>query len=335
MLIVGVAVLALLAAGGTAVAVEWGGWSSPTDTAGSNSGAAPLSGSVAVSPDGKRVYASSPAHNEVTVIGTLPAGARPTAVAVSPDGRRVYVANGASNTVTVLDAATAIADATFVTGMSDIDTLVADTTGHRLYLISHLTGVVKALDPATGAVLHDYGHPGDAGGVTVSPDGSRLYAIWGTTNSIAAVDSATGRDITTMPIQVMSDTSGRKTAKRNLTVSPDERRLYAADPGSDTVWVVDTARNQVVSRIDTGDGSEPDSVAASPDGKRIYIASSKRGKALAVDVTTGLVVGSTLQLGAGPVDAEVTSDGHWLYAITSSGVRALDTTTGQAYPVTT
>ena len=70
--------------------------------------------SVAISPNGKRVYVANALDNSVSVINVpkkkriaiFPAGAEPMAVALSPGGTRLYVANSASNSVMVFDTAT-------------------------------------------------------------------------------------------------------------------------------------------------------------------------------------------------------------------------------------
>jgi len=70
--------------------------------------------SLALSPDGRRLYVTEGGANDVAVIdlgapgvsgvaGLIPTGWYPTAVAVRPDGRQLYVVNGKSNTGPVPD----------------------------------------------------------------------------------------------------------------------------------------------------------------------------------------------------------------------------------------
>lgn len=73
---------------------------------------------LAVSPDGKTLYAALPKNRQVAVVdlgtgaiaGTLKAGRAPTVLALAPGGRRLYVANGAESTVSILS--TVLASAT-------------------------------------------------------------------------------------------------------------------------------------------------------------------------------------------------------------------------------
>ena len=69
--------------------------------------------SVAISPNGKRVFVANALDGNVAVINavrrtrtsTFPAGAEPMALVLSPAGSRLYVANSASNNVMVFDTA--------------------------------------------------------------------------------------------------------------------------------------------------------------------------------------------------------------------------------------
>jgi YVTN family beta-propeller protein len=64
-----------------------------------------------LSPNGKKLYASSGWSGAVDVIDTaknevvnsIKVGARPWGIAVTPDGRRLYAANGPSHDVSVVD----------------------------------------------------------------------------------------------------------------------------------------------------------------------------------------------------------------------------------------
>ena len=70
---------------------------------------------VAVTPDGKHVYAANLFSNSVSVIDTgsnavvgtpIPAGISPGPIAITPDGKDAYVTNAAGSNVSVIDTAT-------------------------------------------------------------------------------------------------------------------------------------------------------------------------------------------------------------------------------------
>jgi YVTN family beta-propeller protein len=65
-----------------------------------------------------------------------------------------------------------------------------------------------------------------------------------------------------------------------VAVSPDGRRAYVANMGSDSVSVIDTrAAATIGTPIAVGD--EPDGVAVSPDGTRAYV-TNRSGNSISV-----------------------------------------------------
>jgi YVTN family beta-propeller protein len=69
---------------------------------------------VKVSPDGKKVYASTGRAGTVCVLdsasgqvlNTIKVGTRPWGIVISPDGKRLFSANGPSDDISVVDLAT-------------------------------------------------------------------------------------------------------------------------------------------------------------------------------------------------------------------------------------
>src|SRR5262249_32138685 len=70
---------------------------------------------VKISPDGRKVYASTGRAGTVCaldattleVLNTIKVGARPWGIAISPDGKYLYAANGPSDDVSIVDLTTA------------------------------------------------------------------------------------------------------------------------------------------------------------------------------------------------------------------------------------
>ncbi|MFI5511700.1 beta-propeller fold lactonase family protein [Mycobacterium sp. NPDC051804] len=231
-------------------------------------GAPGLSPSIALSPDGRRLYATSKHAAAVPsgtiVVGTLtvintdnntivgspipitsppgsfyPQAGAPTSVAVSPDGTRVYVANnvGGGTSVTVINAEN---DANTVVG-SPIPVSVGafgiavSPDGSRVYVTNDdsYTGAVTVINTATNTVV---GGPIPVGslpqGVAVSPDGSRVYVVNNIDGTVSVINTTTNAVIG-QPIAV-------GLAPSNIAVSPDGRRLYVVNQTDGTVSVIDT-----------------------------------------------------------------------------------------------
>ncbi|MEV5086062.1 serine/threonine-protein kinase, partial [Streptomyces sp. NPDC056159] len=204
-LIAGVALVALAAAGG-GIYLAQSRSSGPTAPSVSSIQVGKSPGGVAVSPDGRRAYATNyfgPASVSMidtaahrTVGNPIPVGDKPQGVAVSPDGSRAYTANYGSASVSVIDTATNL------------------TVGNPI-----------------GVGDKPYG-------VAVSQDGSRAYTANSGSDSVSVIDTATNHTVGN-PIHV-----GKKPV--GVAVSPDGRRAYTANADSDSVSVIDTATNHTV-----------------------------------------------------------------------------------------
>jgi DNA-binding beta-propeller fold protein YncE len=344
--------LVLLLATAAALAAT-GALTQPAGTAGciSQTGAGPcadgraLNGppQVAVSPDGKSVYAASGASNAVvrlsrnTTTGAIsqPAGtagcisqtgAGPCAdghalsgandVAVSPDGKNVYVAS--SGAVVRLDRNT--------------------TTG----AISQPAGTAGCISE-TGAGPCADGHSIGNGTsfVTVSPDGKSVYtaSYYG---GVARLNRNTTTGALTQPAGAagcISETGAGPCVDGHalggayeVSVSPDGKSVYVASTGSYAVVRLD--RNATTGAIsqpagaagcisETGAGPCADGhalggasgVAVSPNGKSVYVGSylSNAVARLSRNTTTGAIsqpagtAGCISETGAGPC-----ADGHAL-----------------------
>jgi YVTN family beta-propeller protein len=100
--------------------------------------------------------------------------------------------------------------------------------------------------------------------------------------------------------------------------------VYVANPGTDTVSVLDPATGSVRQAIKAG--WQPVALALSPDGKRLYSADRASSSVTAIDVATGTVA-ATIAVAGGPVAlAHHPTQQHLYVACSTSGsVAVLDT----------
>ncbi len=101
---------------------------------------------------------------------------------------------------------------------------------------------------------------------------------------------------------------------------------YVANNGSDSVSVIDTANDTVVSTVPVG--SFPLGVAVSPDGSRVYVTNGGSSSVSVIDAATDTVV-STVTVGTGPAGIAVSPDGSRVYVTNggSSSVSVIDAAT--------
>jgi YVTN family beta-propeller protein len=228
--------------------------------------------SVAVSPDGSRLYVTNFGDNSVSVVdpyrekvvATHPVGEAPYGVAVSPDGTDLYVAATGPGTVTQCS----------ISGddlVHDGSILSADDHSKRPYGMAvspdgHVYVTLALSDTVlmTDRFLKDPTSIPDVDfpvGVVVSKDNARLYATNFFSKSVSVID-ASGKAVVA-EIPVGNEPYG-------VAMSPDGTRLYVAHfPGTGSVSVIDVSHGTVVASIPVGDG--PRGVVVSPDGKHLYV----------------------------------------------------------------
>jgi YVTN family beta-propeller protein len=192
---------------------------------------------LAVSPDGRHVYASRTAATgaDVAIVDTqtgtedaigiaAAAGTTAACMRVSPDGRRLYVA---------------------ANGPSAAELVVIDT---------HTNRVANTVE--IGSPIRD---------IALSADGVTAYVGSCGPEFDAVLDVIDVRTDTVANTYKIGEIAGRVT---QLALSRDGRRAYLVGDSSVTVW--STTTHDVLGSIVTG--AQPSCVTESPDGARLYIA---------------------------------------------------------------
>jgi YVTN family beta-propeller protein len=119
-------------------------------------GMASLAPGLAITPDGKTLYAASFGPGNVLavdtatgdVVATIAVGSGPGFIALTPDGKRAYVTNWWSNTVSVLDATTNTVKATIPVGTGPSGVAITPD-GERAYVANETSRAVSVIDTAT------------------------------------------------------------------------------------------------------------------------------------------------------------------------------------------
>jgi len=225
--------------------------------------------SIALSPDGRRVYAASPTRSAISALtrdattGALTQGpnacvadavhselgsiasepgcaavqgvAGPADLAASPDGRHIYVAAG-------------VADAVSLLTRSSIDGSLTQPVGVTRCISTDTDPgpVIVLRDPDCEAAAPLAG----ASAVTVSPDGAHVYvaaaisrtvvvfarnAITGALSLSSCVSDDLGGDTGGVPAQTECSAAQGLGDPAALAISPDGRHVYVASPNSGSV----------------------------------------------------------------------------------------------------
>jgi YVTN family beta-propeller protein len=195
---------------------------------------------LAVSPDGRHVYASRTAVNgaDVAILDTTTGredaigiaastGTTAECVRISPDGRRLYVA---------------------VNGPFAAELVVIDT---------HCNRVLNTVE--IGSPIRD---------IALSPDGATAYVGSCGPDFGAVLDVLDTRDTATVNVANTYKIGEIAGCLTQLALSRDGQRAYLVGDSSVTVW--STATHDVMGSIVTG--AQPSCLTESPDGNHLYIA---------------------------------------------------------------
>jgi YVTN family beta-propeller protein len=210
-------------------------------------------------------------------------------VAISPDGRTVY-ASGCGKVVPIDVSASPATLGTPIDVPADPFSLVISRDGRTLWTANHSTGNVSVIDLSapTPSVVKTITVGTQPLGLALTPDGTRLYVANGASCTISVIDTAretvSGAPIA-LPAGACTGTpQGYLGDPGRMVMSPDGATLYAASRDKQVVTPISTATNTAGAPISftgvttpTGQPFMPGGMAMTPDGARLLVADSGDG----------------------------------------------------------
>jgi YVTN family beta-propeller protein len=172
----------------------------------------------------------------------------------------------------------------------------AANSGYRVLVTNERSGTLSVIDGASRKVIATVPLGKRPRGMKTSPDGKLLYvALSGSPIAGPGVDAS---------------------------------KLPPADKGADGIGVVDLASLKLL-RILRG-VSDPEQLAVSGDGKRLYIASEDTGRAIVLDAATGKQLAS-LSVGGEPEGVTLSPNGRFVYMSSEEDhqIAVIDTTSNK------
>jgi YVTN family beta-propeller protein len=233
-------------------------------------------------------------------------------IAASPDGKKVYVCGQDGVYVINTSTNTAVRKAS---GYGSYFDIAVNPVLNEYYVGVHATKAdnyrpyILVLNANTDAEVMRFNTSGDgtAMDMAVSPDGDKLYvcfqsSLWA---NFTVYDLSSRAYLSTKSILLPDD----------MAVSPDGKEVYVACADSEhffnRVYVINASSYAVKHQIDSIDG--PRGVAFSPDGTKAFITNYYSDKVSVVDTASRAVV-RTVSLGkANPNKVAVTPDGKKVY----------------------
>ncbi len=195
-------------------------------------------------------------------------------IAVSPDGRSVYAAHVLGEALTLLDLKSGLVRRTVDLGAESY-TCVVSPDGRSVYVSVWGGARVVALDAATLEKRAEIAVGEHPNALLFSKDGRRLFVACANTNSVWVIDVAANRAAEQISVALFPNVPPGATPN-GLGLSPDGRTLLVANADNNAVAVVDVSdpqRSVVQGFIPTG--WYPTAVQFSRDGSRIYVLSGK------------------------------------------------------------
>jgi 6-phosphogluconolactonase (cycloisomerase 2 family) len=271
---------------------------------------------------------------------------RATSVAPSPDGKHLYLASYYNHAVSVFSVDGTSGKLTFVEmeqddrggvdGLSGASSVAVSPDGKHVYVTGTIDDavVVFSRDGTTGALAYvemeqngvgDVFNLGGATSVAVSPDGKHVYVASEYDNALVIFnrDSSSGAlSYVGARRDGSGDVNGLDTAS-SVAVSPDGNHVYATGPGDNAVAIFsrESTSGQLtyvdwINWGDVGGLHAANSVAVSPDGSHVYVASIGSSAVVVFDrnASTGALTHVETEIdGQGGVDGL-----DWAWSVTVS-----------------
>ena len=198
---------------------------------------------IAVTQDGKKVYAGSIYGNTISVINTatntvtaiIPVGHNPWGVAFNPAGTKAYVTDRYDNDVSVINALTNTVTATIPVG-NQPNYVAFSPDGTKAYVTNYGSNNVSVINALTNTVTATIpvGHqPAD---VAFSPDGTKAYVTNGADNNVSVINVLTNTVTATIPVGKSPD---------GVKFRPGGNKAYVTNVGDNTISVINTLTNTV------------------------------------------------------------------------------------------
>ena len=221
-------------------------------------------------------------------------------VAISPDGRTVYASGGNDDAIYVYDWSGRIASArdtillaprrTKGDGTRYPASIALSPDGRWLYAVENLGDSLAVIELSTRRVAGRYAAGRYPYGVSVSRAGDVYVSAWGASTVTAFAPRADG----SLRTRALFEAGRHPSA---MLLSADDSRLYVASASTDRIRVLDTRTGATVAELrdappaGPAEGSTPNALALSPDETRLYVAEADNNAVAIFDLSTGALAG--------------------------------------------
>lgn len=216
------------------------------------------------------------ALNERAESGSTKSPAYLSGLTLSPDGKTLYVTNLTNDAIYSLSLPDGTIKVKKQTATNDRPgSLCLSPDGKTLYVTLWGNVQVLALNAETLETEKTFTVGSHPNAMAITKDAKRLFVSCGNSDAVYVLDTATGQLIERIMMSLTPDSPAGATPS-HLALSPDEKSLFVANSDNNAVAVVEIetpGRSTVKGFIPTA--YYPTIVTVTPDGKRLFIGSSK------------------------------------------------------------
>ncbi len=272
-----------------------------------------------------------------------------TEVALTPNGKYLYVTRNAANNVVVIDADThAVVFA--IAGIAGPRGLAISTDGTRVYVVSEGSKKIWVirrnndtdptqddfdLDPQFSQIsFNDSSVPRYIG---LTPDGKKAFVTTSTSGLLEVIDGLPGDSIpppippTKTAIPLADEFAQPETDQWGIAIDSSGSYAYVAGRGTDRIFAINAMSNTLIEPIPAG--GTPWHISYTQDGKGAYVSKNNVKKILVLD-TGSQTTTTNVGVDDGPAGIATSADGSEIYVATTAAggrvnvIRVADQTTG-------
>jgi YVTN family beta-propeller protein len=195
----------------------------------------------------------------------------PCSLALSPDGTRLYVTCNIASNVRVIDTSSNRVISSIATGTMPYGIAVSPN-GQKAWVSNWLTHNISVLDLKNMKLIRSLPAGSLPCDVRISPDGKTVCVANANTDDLTFIDAQKDAILRTIRLRPYPNAL-LGSIPNGLVFSPDSRRVYVTMAGNNAVGVVDLSSRKLVGMIPTG--WYPTGITIDHSGKTLYVVSSK------------------------------------------------------------
>ena len=258
----------------------------------------------------KTVHAVNTSTNAGTSITTGTIGSEPNSMAVTPEGTSVVLAEGASSQVQIVTVSTDTVAKTVAIPKVGVtvarpDAVAISPNGKTAYIVDGANDLVYPITIPSGArgTGIAVGAQGDPGAIVVTPNEEQVYVANYSAHNVSVITTSSKTVTATVPIG--AGETGKPIA---LAVTPSSADVYVADQVNGQVDDIATSSDTVSKTITVGSmadanvagGGDPNILAITPEGSKLYVASYTGGQVADIATSTDAVMSTIALAGTTP-----------------------------------